>query len=52
MIGRKLRRGEVVHHVDGNRRDNSYNNLLVLPSQSEHVKLHIREKKFWEGGDA
>lgn len=23
----------------------------VCQSQSEHAKLHMREKKFWEGGD-
>lgn len=52
ILGRKLRPGEIVHHIDGNKRDNSPDNILVLPSQSEHAKLHMRERKFWEGGDA
>ena len=51
MLGRKLKKGEVVHHIDGNKRNNDKNNLMVLPSQSEHAKLHIRENKLWEGGD-
>lgn len=47
ILGRKLKVGEIVHHVDGNKRNNNPDNILVLPSQSEHAKLHIRERKFW-----
>lgn len=39
-LGRPLRKGEVVHHIDGNGLNNDPNNLLVLPSQSEHMKIH------------
>ncbi len=52
ILGRKLQPGEVVHHIDGDKRNNSPINLMVLKSQSEHAKLHIREKAFWNGGDA
>jgi hypothetical protein len=51
-IGRKLLPEEVVHHIDGNKRNNDESNLLVLSSQSEHAKLHMRDRAFWEGGDA
>jgi hypothetical protein len=39
-IGRKLRRGEVVHHIDGNRHNCHPDNLQVLSSQAEHAALH------------
>lgn len=44
-IGRPLQRGEVVHHLNGNHRDNRPENLEVLPSQAEHARAHARHKK-------
>lgn len=38
-IGRELKEKEVVHHLDGNRSNNRYENLLVLEN-SQHRKLH------------
>ena len=53
MLGRPLKKGEVVHHIDGNKRNNQPENLLVLSSQSEHASLHSRERIFWNsGGDS
>jgi len=38
-LGRHLNSNEVVHHKDGNKKNNSVDNLEVL-SSSEHSKLH------------
>lgn len=41
ILGRKLKPGEIVHHIDGNSRNNSESNLEVLDSQSVHASLHL-----------
>ena len=38
-LGRDLGRLEVVHHIDGDPRNNDPANLLVLPSQRVHMAL-------------
>ncbi len=43
-IGRFLRKGEVVHHINGIRTDNRPENLMVLTS-SAHTKLHAALRK-------
>lgn len=48
ILGRKLTPGEVVHHIDGNKRNNNPNNLQVFSSQADHARWH----KEHEGGDA
>ena len=37
-LGRKLRSGEVVHHIDGNSLNNSPNSLKVYKNQSQHMR--------------
>lgn len=43
-IGRKLNRNEVVHHINGDARDNCLKNLELM-SRSNHTTLHLTGKK-------
>lgn len=40
MLGRPLKDGEVVHHKDENRANNSYDNLLVFHDKANHTRFH------------
>jgi hypothetical protein len=42
-LGRRLEKGEVVHHIDGNKRNNELENLY-LTSVEEHNKLHAESE--------
>ena len=50
-IGRKLKSDEIVHHIDGNKRNNDPSNLTIM-SRAEHAKLHARMRAAAKGGDA
>jgi hypothetical protein len=43
-IGRKLLRIEIVHHKDGNKRNNNIENLEVM-NQAEHARQHFTKFK-------
>ncbi len=38
-LGRPLKAGEIVHHIDGNIRNNDPSNLQVM-TQAEHMRAH------------
>jgi len=41
-LGRELGANEVVHHIDGNKLNNSIDNLKLL-SSSDHKRLHLKD---------
>ena len=44
-LGRPLESGEIVHHRDETKTNYEASNLEVLPSQSDHARLHFLGKK-------
>ena len=45
MLGRALLPSEVVHHIDGDPRNNDPSNLQVLASSAEHARLHAEMRR-------
>jgi hypothetical protein len=45
-LGRKLKKGEIVHHKDGDKWNNHPDNLEVM-TQAEHARIHLHIR--WHG---
>lgn len=45
VIGRKLSKEEIIHHIDGNKKDNRPKNLYVFTSHSEHRLYEANKNK-------
>lgn len=43
MLGRALKKGEIVHHRDGNPRNNNLDNLVLMENQGVHINEHRPE---------
>lgn len=43
-LGRSISRGEVVHHINGDKKDNRLENLMLM-SNSEHSRLHAKMRR-------
>lgn len=51
-IGRYLKEGEVVHHINKNRRDNRPDNLELFISNGEHLRKEFKgNKNHWAIGN-
>lgn len=50
VLGRYLKDGEVVHHLDGNRTNNANNNLVITDYKT-HQLYHKRLRAFQACGD-
>ncbi len=44
ILGRPLKKGEVVHHIDENKLNNAPSNIQIFASQAEHARHHALKK--------
>ena len=51
VLGRELKASEIVHHVDGNRENNTKSNLVLCPSRAYHHLIHVRQRVVDAGGN-
>lgn len=47
-LGRRIKKGEVIHHIDGNKSNNKLENLLLCERQRAHNQVHTAMETFVE----
>lgn len=47
-LGRYLKKGEVVHHINGKKDDNRLKNLMIFKNNSAHMKMHNQSGINWK----
>lgn len=52
ILGRKLKKSEVIHHVDSNFKNNANTNLVICQDTSYHGLLHQRTRAYKASGHA
>jgi len=45
QLGRKIRKNECIHHIDGNKQNNNLDNLVVIKSNKHHRQIHFSLQK-------
>ena len=46
FLKRRLKSGECVHHIDGHKKNNKIENLMLFKNNAEHQKFHAKIKQF------
>ena len=41
----KLKKHDIVHHIDENKSNNDINNLMLFPTNSAHARFHAKQRK-------
>jgi HNH endonuclease len=52
VMGKPLREGAEVHHVNEDKTDNAHTNLVVCHDRAYHALLHVRQRALDECGNA
>lgn len=43
-LGRKLKKQEIVHHIDSNKQNDNIENLMLFKNSSEHMRWHGKRR--------